>query len=216
MTDTSAMNPIEPPSVVHQVAGHMVEPDDQTLLLYLIEPEQLTLDQRASLLNWLSVAPDHAERLAALAAQVCDLVDHVRDLPIGTTNVVEIAKPFTSAHWRLWVATAASVLVAVSWFYSMRSSSTRLNDEVAIAWANHHDSQVISGTELWSSERWTDSDVESFPELSSVDHVNTDSSFALEQGEQGIGFSDSDPPEWLVAAFVENDLGDDFNASTPE
>ncbi len=91
-----------------------------------------------------------------------------------------------------------------------------MSDEVAIAWATHHDPQAISGSELWSSELWTEHDLEFLPEISSTDHFDANSDISFEDGEQAIGFSDSEPPEWLVAAFVDVDMGNDFNPKAAE
>ncbi len=204
------------PTLSNQAVGHAVEPNDETLLLYLIEPDQLTPDQHTALLSWLTAAPENADRLAALAAQVCDLVDQVNHFQPTATQIVATAKPSMPFHWPLWVATAASVLIALWWFNRLGPSPALMSDEVALAWATHHDPQAISGSELWSPELWTEYELEFLPELSNTGRSDANSDIAFEDVEQAIGFSDSEPPEWLVAAFADVDMGDDFNPKAAE
>lgn len=216
MSHGKLMNSKETSSTAVHLSGQSDWPDEQTLLLYLISPEQLTADQHTELLSWLSSAPEHAERLSSLAIQVCEIVDHVREIPIAVPSVVTVTKSPTHRHRYGWVAIAASVLVAAWWWQNASSKPSKLTDEVAMAWATQHDSVAISGSELWSSESWASQDIDVMSELLKDEPLDVPNDMALDDGEQSIGFTDSDPPEWLVAAFVESDTESEVHLNSAE
>ncbi len=194
------MNPTEPPNSSNPSTSSSAWPDEQALLMYLMEPELLAPDELAALISWLSASPEHADRLGELASQVCAIADHVQSLPTPTEPVVPPEQTFESntlvlvSHRR---RDRAGGYVVV---HRSHRNLAGLNDDVAIAWATNHDSLAISDTELWDSELWTNQDLELMSELSISDRVDTHIDMALEEpmtleeGEQAIGFTDSEPP----------------------
>ncbi len=197
------MNPARDDTTMLTPATESSWPDDQTLLLYLLEPEQLAPEAQTELNHWIARSPEHADRLADLAEQVAWIANSLPTQPNRQLNV-SLHRPIGERVFKqtlgYWTA-AATILVIASLAFAVRRQAGEGSDEVALHWATLREPQTTTSVDIWSSDDFV---LTLEPSASESETLDLNLVESLPSDEPAFGFSESEPPDWLIAAFIDD------------